>query len=89
MMQEFSFAWNGRNWNGYFNALARKTVIAHFEEAHIRETVGQTIAFSKSESGAISHKSTTGTSDNTTEIFDAIVKGVETKLGEPLLRYLN
>lgn len=89
MIQEFCFSWNGRNWNGYLNAIANETVIAHFEDDLIRETIGQTVAYSKSDSGAISYHVDADVQQSHNGIYDAILKGVELRLGKPLTIYLN
>lgn len=89
MIQDFSFNWNGRQWNGYFNAIANKTVIAHFEDEQIRETIGQTLAYSKTESGTIAYAINADVQQAHAGIYDAILKGVEVRLGKPLNRYLN
>lgn len=89
MIQEFSFSWNGRNWKGYFNAIAHETVIAHFEDAQIRETVGHFVAYSKGENGAVSYPADAASVSTPDNIYDAILKGVEVRLGTPLNRYLN
>jgi len=89
MLQEFSFSWNGRRWNGYFNVIAHETLIAHFEDDHIRETVGQTLAFSKTEKGAISFTLKMDVQQTHAGIYAAIQQGVEIQLGQSLIQYLN
>lgn len=89
MIQEFSFKWNGRNWNGYFNAIARQTVIAHFEDDLIRETIGQTLAYSKNDNGTVAFAADEAIQQSHAGIYDAILKGVEVRLGKPLNRYFN
>lgn len=89
MIQEFSFSWNGRCWNGYFNAIAHETVIAHFEDDLIRETIGKTLSYSKTESGTIAYAMNADVQQSHAGIYDAILKGVEVRLGKPLNHYLN
>lgn len=89
MIQEFSFSWNGRRWNGYFNAIAHETLIAHFEDDLIRETIGQTLAYSKTESGTITYPIIAAIQQSHAGIYDAILEGVEVRLGKPLNHYLN
>jgi hypothetical protein len=89
MIHEFCFTWNGRRWNGYFNAIARETVIAHFEDDLIREAIGQTLKYSKTENGAISFLVDAAVQQSHAGIYDAIRKGVEVRLGKPLQHYLN
>ncbi len=82
MIQEFSFSWNGRRWNGYFNALANETVIAHFEEEQMREAVGNALVYSKNAVAASGPASQTA-------LYDAIRTAVERRLGKPVTQYLN
>lgn len=89
IIQDFSFSWNGRRWNGYFNAIAHETVIAHFEDEQIRETVGQKLAYSKTETGAVAYPVDADVQQSHAGIYDAIQKGVEMQLGKPLHHYLN
>ena len=89
MIQEFCFTWNGRKWNGYFNALANETVIAHFEDSLICDAVGYTLKYSKTTDGALSFPVKSDVQQAHTGIYDAILKGVEFKLGKPLNHYLN
>lgn len=89
MIQEFCFTWNGRKWNGYFNAIANETVIAHFEDDLIRETIGQTLKYSKTDEGSVSYPVDAGVQQAYQGIYDAIRKGVELRLGKPLNLYLN
>ena len=89
MIQEFSFSWNGRRWNGYFNAIAHETIIAHFEDSLIRETIGQTLKYSKADNSVISTTVKADVPLTHAGIFDAIQKGVEVQLGQPLTRYFN
>jgi hypothetical protein len=89
MIQEFCFFWNGRRWNGYFNALARETVIAHFEDALICDTIGYSLKYSKTRDGALSFPVDSAVQQAHTGIYDAILKGVEYRLGKPLDLYLN
>jgi len=89
MMKEFSFSWNGRKWNGYFNAIAHETVIAHFEDDVIREAVGQSVSYFKTETGAINYPAHTQALPLQQDIYTAILKGVENRLGKPLHVYLN
>ena len=89
MIHDFSFSWNGRTWVGYFNAIANETVIAHFEDEDIRDTIGQTIAYSKTESGAIAYAVKIAVPELPEGIYEAIQKGVEVRLGTTLHHYLN
>lgn len=89
MIRDFSFTWNGRRWNGYFNTLENNTLIAHFEDALIRQTIGQTLSYSKSETGAIAFATDARVAAAHTGIYEAILKGVETGLGKRLHQYLN
>lgn len=89
MIQEFSFTWNGRRWNGYFNAIACETVIAHFEDDHIRDTIGQTLKYSKADCGAVAYTADVMVQQSHAGIYDAIQKGVEVRLGKPLTHYFN
>lgn len=89
MIQEFSFSWNGRRWNGYLNAIANETVIVHFEDEQIRETIGQTLPYSKTETGTIAYPVNAIVVQSHAGIYDAILKGVEVRLGKPLNHYLN
>jgi len=89
MIQNFSFAWNGQHWNGYFNALAKETVIAHFEDESIRDTVGQSLTYSKSETGHVSCPVKAHVQQTHSGIYDAIQKGMEVRLGQTLRQYLN
>lgn len=89
MICDFSFSWNGRRWNGYFNAIAQQTVIAHFEDDQMRETIGQTVAYSKTEKGTVSCSTTAAGLQSHPDIYAAIQKGVEGKLGKSLHHYLN
>ena len=89
MIQSFTFSWNGRCWNGYFNALANESVIAHFEDESIRDTIGQTLIYSKTEKGAVSCPVKAHVQQSHLGIYDAIQKGVEVRLGQSLHQYLN
>ena len=89
MIQEFCFTWNGRKWNGYFNALAGETVTAHFEDALICDTVGYSIKYYKTTNGALSFPVDSAVQQAHAGIYDAILKGVEYRLGKPLSLYLN
>lgn len=89
MIQEFSFTWNGRHWNGYFNAIAHETIIAHFEDEHIREAIGQTLAYSKTENGTVTYSVKAYVQQTYSGIYDAIQKGVEVRLGTSLMHYFN
>lgn len=89
MIQEFCFTWNGRSWNGYFNALSHETVIAHFEDELIRQTIGHSLSYQKSENGAIACRLFTDVQVLHNSLYDAVLKGVEVQLGKPLNLYLN
>lgn len=89
MIQDFSFSWNGRRWNGYLNAIANEAVIAHFEDEQMRETIGHTLHYSKTETGTIAYTVNATVLQSHTGIYDAILKGVEVRLGKPLNHYLN
>lgn len=89
MIQNFSFSWNGRRWNGYFNALAKESIIAHFEDETIRDTVGQSLTYFKTEKGTVSFPLKVQVQQSHTGIYDAIQKGVEVGLGQTLHQYLN
>ena len=89
MIQEFCFSWKGRRWHGYFNAIANEKIIAHFEDAHICETIGFTLAYSKGESGAVSFPIDAEVLLTHEGIYEAIQKGMEVRLGKPLQHYLN
>jgi hypothetical protein len=89
MISDFSFSWNGRKWSGYFNAIANETVIAHFEDEHIRDMIGNKVAYSKTGSGTVAHAVPATIPEEPAGIYDAIRKGVEVQLGKTLQHYLN
>ena len=89
MICDFNFSWNGRRWSGYFNAIAHQTVIAHFEDDLIRDAIGENITYSKSEKGTVSCSAKAEVQQSNPDIYTAIQKGVEGKLGNTLQHYLN
>jgi hypothetical protein len=89
MIREFNFSWQGRRWNGYFNAIPHQAVIAHFEDDQIRDAIGQTLTYSKTEKGAIACSATTDVLQSHADMYEAIQKGVEGKLGKSLQHFLN
>ena len=89
MIQEFSFTWSGRHWNGYFNALANQTVIAHIEDEHLRDAIGQSLSYSKADDGTLTYRIDVTVHVSHPGIYDAIQQGVEVQLGETLNHYLN
>ena len=89
MIREFSFSWNGHRWNGYFNVIAGEVVIAHFEDAHMRDMLGQSLAYSKTETGAVVHAIDADIQQSHAGIYEAVRQGVELRLGRPLQHYLN
>ena len=40
MIQDFSFVWKGKKWNGFINAVSNGDIRVHFEDSEIREIVG-------------------------------------------------
>ena len=89
MIRDFYFSWQGRRWSGYFNAIDRQTVIAHFEDDQIREAIGKTVVYSKSEKGAVTCSAKMGAAQHHESIYDSIQKGVQCHLGKTLGLYLN
>ena len=37
MLEDFSFKWNGKKWNGFINALSKDKIYVHFEEHELRD----------------------------------------------------
>ena len=37
MLEDFSFKWNGKKWNGFIHALSKDKIYVHFEEHELRD----------------------------------------------------
>lgn len=85
MPEDFSFAWNGKKWNGFINTLSAKHIYIHFEEHELRDLFKGSLKMKQERQRLFSCKANPSIHEQCPRLYESILKAVAQRVKAKLV----